>query len=570
MDNNQKTRKLLDIEEMDVNEINVSSVEDNEPIEIKTDENGFFNNLDDFEFEPKLNIKIIGVGGAGNNMIEHLANNSNLDPKMLYAVNTDYQVLKKMQNLPCSKIFIGRKTTNGYGSGSDPLVGKKAVDEDRRVITNILKGVDLLFIVSGMGKGTGTGASPIIAQIARELNILTISIVNVPSVQTEGQTIFDKGAIGVSNLKKYVDGLATINNDKILGADIQNESLFNCFRKVNQVISETITDLINTVNIPSNINIDFNDIKNFFKNKTHFQITNCEFESNENSKEVLKQRICSTLFEDKIIGSQKAILTLKLNPDVPSTFVSDIRKVIEELTENPNIELTYSVDYSSDISFAKASILIATNYFKADNILESSLEDQKNKMSEEDILIQKTNELNYINELEQKIQSIENKENISDEILMNNYQPIEENVVDNNIVNEEKNNEEVVETKSEQQVEEKTNCKSFNNREEMMDKILDDITKMEVNINNNNPNSSNYNQSYHLDEIESFNKDYGSLKEELTATKNMLNQKSRTKRLSEKLVTNQQSISSTKLNQFISKTLVLFKKETYNNENGNR
>lgn len=529
MNNNQNNIKnLIDFSNIDINDINVSNTQNQiNNSSLKADENGLYNNLDDFDLQPNLNIKIFGIGGAGNNIIEHIAKNSDIDPTMLYAINTDLQVLKKMTNVNCSKILIGKKTTRGYGSGSDPIVGEKAADEDRKIITDLLKGVDLLFIVSGMGKGTGTGASPIIASIAKELNILTISIVNVPSIQTEGKKIYDKGSLGINNLKKYVDGIATINNDKILGSDVENESLFNCFKRANQVISDTIRDLIHTVNVPNHINIDFNDIKNFFKDKTHFQITNCEFESNENSKEILKQKISSTLFEDKLLGSKKAILTLRLNTNVPQSFIFDVRKVIEELTENQDLELTYSIDYSEEISFAKISILIATNYFSHAN------DEDVNKM----------NESHYIFDLEQKINKFES---------------------------EHKENNETKNSESKAQVDDNIQ-ENYDERIESVNDILNNVDKMEANIINNNPNKINVeNDAYNLDDISFHNKDYDSLNKELIATKEMMQQKIINNQGSTILETNQSQINSTRLNNFISKTLTLFKNNSYNRENENK
>lgn len=372
---NEINNDITDFSDIDINNINVNSFENitsrnNSPIKIEEDEE-FFNNLDDINFEPKVKIKILGIGGAGNNMIEHIAKNSTLDQKSLYAVNTDFQVLKKMEN-NCNKLLIGKNITRGYGSGSDPVIGEKSANEDRDTIKKILKDVDLLFILSGMGKGTGTGASPIIAEIANEMKILTIAVVNIPSISTEGKNIYEKGISGSNNLRKFVNGIATINNDKILSANNESDSLYNSFKKVNQVICDIINDLINTVTIPSQINIDFNDIKNFFKEKTNFQITNCDIEDGNNTIETIKNKISSTLFEEKLLGSKKAILTLKLNPDVPRSFISDVRSVMEEITGNQDLELMYSTEYSEDIKYAKISILVATNSFDF-NVVEEIL-----------------------------------------------------------------------------------------------------------------------------------------------------------------------------------------------------
>ena len=528
-DNKQNTNNLADFSDIDINDINLNDPQPSEKeVTMNYDENGFFNNLDDFSLETKLNIKILGIGGAGNNMIAHIAKNSSLDPKMLFAINTDYEVLKKMSNIPCSKVLIGKKTTSGYGSGSNPMVGQKAADEDRQTITKILQGVDLLFIVSGMGKGTGTGASPVVAEIAKELGILTIALVNIPSIQTEGKTIFEKGLVGTSNLKKHVDGLATINNDRVLGQSTENESLFNSFRRINQVICETISDLIYTVSYPSDINIDFNDVKNFFKDKTNFQITNCEFESNENSKDILRTKIASTLFENSLNGSKKAMLTLKLNPEVPSIFLTDVRQVMEEITENPNLELTYAVDYSEDINFAKISILVATDYF----------DDMVNEYVQNEGAIQTASEAPklvtpIVNTIEEPV-IVEQAATPPPPPLPKMEQPktVSENpnLFINNMINE-------------------------------IEKISQECT--------NNENPANYNEaaeankSYNLDELDSLMSENTNLQEQIkiAKTNNSLLQQSNTNKFAQSIPSNQNdAVSSTTLGKFVEKTLSLFKK----------
>ncbi len=509
------TSQLADFSNIDINDININApLQDASKLNHLIDENGFFNNLEMNTKKP-LKIKILGIGGAGNNMVAHMAQYSSLDPQMLFAVNTDQEVLYKMKDIRCSKVLIGKHTTAGYGSGSNPEIGQQAAIEDQAMIRQILTGVDVLFIVSGMGKGTGTGASPVVAEIAQQLGILTIAIVNIPSIKTEGKPIYDKGLMGTNNLKKYVNGLATINNDSVLGKNFKDEPLYNCFNMINQVISDTVSDLITTVTVPTVFNIDFNDVKNFFKEKTSFQITNCEMDKYENSKETLKQKLAATLFEDNLVGSKKAILSLRTNHQVPANFLSEIREVLEEITNNPNLELTYSMDYSDDIEFAKVSVLVATGGWDGS-------EEQMNSENQADFLIHKA------------------LQNNSEEVL------VKENMV-----------EEVKE--SSHSLDENPNAfisDVLNKMDNMASKGFENQNPLAVNENNE---ESTDNDFYNLDDIGNVKTDFTSIKEEIQATRTKRDDLS-TKNLSSNIKSNQaEALNSTILNRFVDKTLQLFR-----------
>lgn len=324
------------------------------PIQKKVGSN-VFSNLDDFEFDDKVKIKVFGVGGAGNNMVYHMYHNANILKEQLYAFNTDYQVLKKLPQ-ELNKILIGKTITRGNGSGSDPLVGKQAAEEDKDLIESLLADTDVLFIVSGMGKGTGTGASPIIAEVARSLNILVISIVNLPSITTEGRSIYQKGYTGYQELKKLVHGITTIDNEKIISED--EITLQKSFEKANEIITSTIQSLIDVIEIPAEINVDFNDIKTFFNNPIRFQVSDFKFTDSTDIKNALLSQLNQSYLNHSLSGSDKAIANFRLNPEVKNTFVSEIRLILEDLTDNKNLNMTYSVDFDENIEFAEVSLII--------------------------------------------------------------------------------------------------------------------------------------------------------------------------------------------------------------------
>lgn len=332
-----------------------------------------FDNLDDFDFSDEIKIKILGIGGAGNNMINHIANNTNIDKSWLFAINTDYQVLKKMSK-EINLVLIGRKITKGLGSGSDPRVGEAAAIEDIEYIKRILEDTDLLFIVSGMGKGTGTGASPAIAEIAREMNIMTISLVNLPSITNEGKVIHDKGNAGLQNLKKYTNGILTISNEKLFNETNGNITLCDSFTYANKVISNVIQQMINLVTIPSEINVDFNDIKTFFNQQTEFQVNTFDFIDDEDIKDVIMDKLDNEIYQDNIKGAKKIIISYHLNPCVTNQFMNKVRVALESMTGNKDLEITFAVDYDTSIKYANLSMVIATTNSEVDTTNQKTIE----------------------------------------------------------------------------------------------------------------------------------------------------------------------------------------------------
>lgn len=324
-----------------------------------SEEEVLFDNLDDFNFEGELKIKIFGIGGAGNNMINHIANHTDINRAWLYAINTDYQVLKKMPK-GMNVILIGKKVTKGLGSGSNPNVGQDAALEDKELLRKALANTDLLFIVSGMGKGTGTGASPIVAEIAKEMGILTISLVNLPSISNEGKNIYEKGSNGLEKLKKFTDGILTISNEKLFNDTKGKITLRESFDFANRVIGNVIYQIINLILVPSEVNVDFNDIRNFFNEKIEFQVNSFEFEDDENIKEKIVEKLSNEVYQDTLQGAKKIIINYRINPSVTNQFMHNIRTALESITGNKDLEVTFAVDYDEDIKYASLSMIIAT------------------------------------------------------------------------------------------------------------------------------------------------------------------------------------------------------------------
>ena len=211
----------------------------------------------------RARIKVIGVGGAGNNAVNRMLD-AGIHSAEYYVVNTDSQILTLS---PCeNRIQIGSALTKGLGAGADPEVGRAAAEESKNELTEAVKDTDLLFITAGMGGGTGTGAAPVIAKIARDLKILTIAVVTEP-FSFEGKKRMENTAKGLDNLKKYVDTLIVIPNDKIKTVVAKNTPLTEAFRVADDILKQSIRGLTELIVNPSLINLDFADVKTILKDK---------------------------------------------------------------------------------------------------------------------------------------------------------------------------------------------------------------------------------------------------------------------------------------------------------------
>jgi cell division protein FtsZ len=280
----------------------------------------------------------------------------------LYALNTDIKALKRMQGL-ANIYLLGKKTLRGAGSGGDPSIGKISVDEGRTDIRGALQGTDILFIVAGLGKGTGSGASPEIAKIARELGILTVAIVNFPSVNAEGRTIYENALNSFDVLKAEVNSITRISNDKIISSS-KDISFAKAFEQANIAVTNTVSDVVDMVGSASNMNLDFADVCNFFKAHSTFMAGTFNV-NNDYTKDLLKDAIKKSIkdsFSDVNIKAEnvKVILNLKINTNTPASINNDIRNVFKDLTNNNSLSLVPGVD-QVNIEGVKASYLMSAN-----------------------------------------------------------------------------------------------------------------------------------------------------------------------------------------------------------------
>ena len=277
-------------------------------------------------------IIVIGVGGGGNNAVNRMIDEGIMGVEFV-CVNTDKQHLSNCKAGNC--IQIGEKLTKGLGAGADPEVGKAAAEENREELTELVKGADMVFVTCGMGGGTGTGAAPVIAGIAKEMGILTVGIVTKP-FRFEARSRMNNATSGIDELKKNVDTLIVIPNDKLLEIVDRRTSMPDALKKADEVLQQGVQGITDLINVPGLINLDFADVQTVMKDKGIAHIGIGTGSGDDKCVEAVKEAISSPLLETTIEGTSHVIINI--SGDVGLQEANDAAMYIEELTgENTNI-----------------------------------------------------------------------------------------------------------------------------------------------------------------------------------------------------------------------------------------
>lgn len=299
-----------------------------------------------FEFEENLEfdarIKVIGIGGGGGNAIKTMIR-SQVEKIDFVAVNTDIQALK--QNDAAIKIQIGQKLTRGLGAGANPEIGREAALEDINLISEALSGADMVFVTAGMGGGTGTGAAPIIANIAREMGILTVGVVTKP-FSFEGKKRTKQAEYGIDQLKREVDTLICIPNDKLLSIADKNTPMVDSFKMADQVLFQAVRGISDLITIPGLINLDFADVKTIMTRSGIALMGTGSARGENRAIEAARLAIASPLLENvSISGATGVIINITGSSNMTLFEVNEASKLIqEEAHEDANIIFGSVVD----------------------------------------------------------------------------------------------------------------------------------------------------------------------------------------------------------------------------------
>jgi cell division protein FtsZ len=260
----------------------------------------------DLDLDQFANIKVIGVGGGGNNAVNRMIS-AGLKGVEFVAVNTDAQALYLAQ--ANHKIQIGTKLTKGLGSGGNPEIGQKAAEENRDEVLQALKGSDMVFVTAGMGGGTGTGAAPVVAEVAKELGALTVGVVTKPFT-FEGRKRANQAESGIENLKSRVDTLITIPNDRLLQVIEKQTSIVEAFRIADDVLRQGVQGISDLIAVPGLINLDFADVKTIMK-ETGSALMGIGIAKGDNrATEAARSAISSPLLETSIEGARGVLLNI--------------------------------------------------------------------------------------------------------------------------------------------------------------------------------------------------------------------------------------------------------------------
>ena len=279
-------------------------------------------------------IKVLGVGGAGGNAVDHMLQGG-IDGAHFICANTDRQALDKIQG--STKLILGENITQGLGAGSLPEKGREAALEDRDRIRELIKGADMVFITAGMGGGTGTGAAPIFAQVAKELNVLTVAVVTKP-FELEGEKRMEIAKAGVKELVEEVDSLITIPNQKLLDVLGQDCSMLDAFKQANDVLSGAVRGISDIIMQPGMINVDFADVRTVMSEKGTAMMGTGTGSGPDRARQASEQAVSSKLLEDISLQDAKGVLVnITSGPDITLGELEAVQESIKNFASNDAI-----------------------------------------------------------------------------------------------------------------------------------------------------------------------------------------------------------------------------------------
>jgi len=316
-------------------------------------------------------IKVVGVGGGGSNAVGRMFEEG-LEGVEFYVMNTDAQALEASK-VP-NKIQIGARITNGLGAGSDPAVGRSAALEDTERILGILEGADLVFVTAGLGGGTGAGASPVVATLAKELDALTIAIVTKP-FSFEGGKRMRQAERSVADLAASVDILTTIPNDRLLKIAPKGTSMAQAFGMADDVLRQAVQGISDLILTHGLINLDFSDIKAAISGMGIALIGNASAKGANAAVEAAQAAINSPLLEDtKIRGARQVLMNITASPSIGLHELNEACSIIREASGSDDLQLNFGVIARESMGDTVKVTVIATGFSKEEDKREPALE----------------------------------------------------------------------------------------------------------------------------------------------------------------------------------------------------
>lgn len=323
----------------------------------------------DFEMESLAKIKVIGVGGGGSNAVNRMIENGVQGVEFI-TVNTDAQALHLAKSE--HKLQIGDKLTRGLGAGANPDVGKKAAEESRELIANTLKGADMVFVTAGMGGGTGTGAAPVIAEIARECGALTVGVVTRPFT-FEGRKRSSQAELGIEGLKEKVDTLIVIPNDRLLEIVDKKTPMLEAFREADNVLRQAVQGISDLIAVPGLINLDFADVKTIMTERGSALMGIGLATGESRAAEAARKAIMSPLLETSIEGARGVIMNITGGSNLSLYEVNEAAEIVISASD-PDVNMIFGAIIDENLKEEIKVTVIATGF---ENKSPSSVQQRK-------------------------------------------------------------------------------------------------------------------------------------------------------------------------------------------------
>ena len=316
----------------------------------------------DEEMQNITNIKVIGVGGGGGNAVNRMVA-AGLQGVEFVAMNTDQQAL--LNSRATQKVQLGAKLTKGRGAGADPEIGQRAAEESKDEIASALKGAQMAFITAGMGGGTGTGAAPVVAEVAHDLGILTVGIVTKPFA-FEGRRKMNLAEQGIAALLMHVDSLIVIPNERLKLISQEKITLMNAFEAADNVLRQGVESISSLINIPAFINLDFADVRSIMKDAGYAHMGVGSAKGAGKAENAAKAAISSPLLETSIAGARGVIINITSSPDTGLEEVEQASSLITQ-SAHPDANIIWGTAFDENLSDEMHVTVVATGFENAPN-----------------------------------------------------------------------------------------------------------------------------------------------------------------------------------------------------------
>ena len=311
----------------------------------------------DEEMTNITNIKVIGVGGGGGNAVNRMVE-SGLRGVEFIAMNTDQQVLFKSK--ATMKVQLGAKLTKGRGAGADPEIGQRSAEESKDEIANALRGAQMVFITAGMGGGTGTGAAPVVAEVAKDMGILTVGIVTKPFA-FEGRRKMKLAEQGINGLLERVDSLIVIPNERLKLISQEKITLANAFEAADNVLRQGVESISELINVPAFINLDFADVRSIMKDMGYAHMGVGSAKGAGKAENAAKAAVSSPLLETSISGARGVIINITSSPDIG---LEEVEQAAGQITSaaHPDANIIWGTAFDESLSDEMRITVVATGF----------------------------------------------------------------------------------------------------------------------------------------------------------------------------------------------------------------